>query len=105
MMLIKIFELDKVDPRVYMIIVLVITTLIVRVIADAWIKDINKLMTPAAQLIGNIVGMEIVAKFIYGMKFNIIEECDSIWVCSALIQIVLGLLMCYIVDKIEKLLR
>ena len=48
MMLIKIFELDKVDPRVYMIIVLVITTLIVRVIADAWIKDINKLMTPAA---------------------------------------------------------
>lgn len=53
MMLIKIFELDKVDPRVYMIIVLVITTLIVRVIADAWIKDINKLMTPAAQLIGN----------------------------------------------------
>lgn len=35
MMLIKIFELDKVDPRVYMIIVLVITTLIVRVIADA----------------------------------------------------------------------
>ena len=78
-MLIKIFELDKVDPRVYMIIVLVITTLIVRVIADAWIKDINKLMTPAAQLIGNIVGMEIVAKFIYGMKFNIIEEWDSIW--------------------------
>lgn len=58
MMLIKIFELDKVDPRVYMIIVLVITTLIVRVIADAWIKDINKLMTPAAQLIGNIVGMK-----------------------------------------------
>lgn len=48
MMLIKIFELDKVNPRVYMIIVLVITTLIVRVIADAWIKDINKLMTPAA---------------------------------------------------------
>ena len=108
MMLIKIFELDKVDPRVYMIIVLVITTLIVRVIADAWIKDINKLMTPAAQLIGNIVGMEIVAEFIwfiYGMKFNIIEEWDSVWVCSALIQIVLGLLMCYIVDKIEKLLR
>ena len=68
MMLIKIFELDKVDPRVYMIIVLVITTLIARVIADAQIKDINKLMTPAAQLIGNIVGMEIVAEFIYGNK-------------------------------------
>lgn len=65
MMLIKIFELDKVDPRVYMIIVLVITTLIVRVIADAWIKDINKLITPAAQLKGNIVGMEIVAEFIW----------------------------------------
>lgn len=48
MMLIKIFELDKVDPRVYMIIVLVITTLIARVIADACIENINKLMTPAA---------------------------------------------------------
>lgn len=105
MMLIKIFELDKVDPRVYMIIVLVITTLIVRVIADAWIKDINKLMTTAAQLIGNIAGMEIVAEFVYGMKFNIIEEWNSIWVYSALIQIGLGLLMCYIVDKIEKRLR
>ena len=105
MMLIKIFELDKVDPRVYMIIVLVITTLIARVIADACIENINKLMTPAAQLIGNIVGMEIVAEFIYGMKFNIIEEWGSIWIYSALIQIGLGLLMCYIVDKIEKRLR
>lgn len=105
MMLIKIFELDKVDPRVYMIIVLVITTLIARVIADAQIENINKLMTPAAQLIGNIVGMEIVAEFVYGMKFNIVEEWNSIWIYSALIQIGLGLLMCYIVDKIEKRLR